>query len=57
LASDGFFPFDDTVRLAANHGICAVIQPGGSKRDADSIAVCDDFGLAMVLTGKRHFLH
>jgi phosphoribosylaminoimidazolecarboxamide formyltransferase/IMP cyclohydrolase len=57
LASDGFFPFDDTVRLAANHGISAVIQPGGSKRDSDSIAACDELGLAMVLTGKRHFLH
>ncbi len=57
LASDGFFPFDDTVRLAANHGISAVIQPGGSKRDGDSVAVCDELDLAMVLTGKRHFLH
>jgi phosphoribosylaminoimidazolecarboxamide formyltransferase/IMP cyclohydrolase len=57
LASDGFFPFDDTVRLAANHGISAVIQPGGSVRDADSIAACDALGLAMVTTGRRHFLH
>jgi phosphoribosylaminoimidazolecarboxamide formyltransferase/IMP cyclohydrolase len=57
LASDGFFPFDDTVRLAASHGIAAVIQPGGSVRDADSIAACDALGLAMVLTGRRHFLH
>ena len=57
LASDGFFPFDDTVRLAAKHGISAVIQPGGSKRDGDSVAVCDELDLAMVLTGKRHFLH
>jgi len=45
------------VRLAANHGISAVIQPGGSKRDGDSVAVCDELDLAMVLTGKRHFLH
>ncbi len=57
LASDGFFPFDDTVRLAARHGIRAVIQPGGSVRDADSIAACDELGLAMVVTGRRHFLH
>jgi phosphoribosylaminoimidazolecarboxamide formyltransferase/IMP cyclohydrolase len=57
LASDGFFPFDDTVRLAAGHGITAVIQPGGSVRDADSIAACNQLGLAMVVTGRRHFLH
>lgn len=57
LASDGFFPFDDTVRLAAEHGITAVIQPGGSVRDGDSIAACDELGLAMVTTGRRHFLH
>jgi phosphoribosylaminoimidazolecarboxamide formyltransferase/IMP cyclohydrolase len=57
LASDGFFPFDDTVRLAASHGITAVIQPGGSLRDGDSISACDELGLAMVVTGRRHFLH
>jgi phosphoribosylaminoimidazolecarboxamide formyltransferase/IMP cyclohydrolase len=57
LASDGFFPFDDTVRLAAQHGIQAVIQPGGSKRDPDSIAACNEHGMAMVITGTRHFLH
>ena len=57
LASDGFFPFDDTVRLAASHGIAAVIHPGGSKRDADSIQACDELGIAMLLTGRRHFLH
>ena len=57
LASDGFFPFDDTVRLAASHGIRALIQPGGSVRDADSITACDELGLAMVTTGRRHFLH
>ncbi len=57
LASDGFFPFDDTVRLAASHGISAVIHPGGSVRDKDSIAACDELGLAMVVTGRRHFLH
>jgi phosphoribosylaminoimidazolecarboxamide formyltransferase/IMP cyclohydrolase len=57
LASDGFFPFDDTVRLAAGQGITAVIQPGGSVRDADSITACNALGLAMVVTGRRHFLH
>jgi phosphoribosylaminoimidazolecarboxamide formyltransferase/IMP cyclohydrolase len=57
LASDGFFPLDDSVRLAASHGISAVIQPGGSVRDGDSIQVCNELGLAMVITGRRHFLH
>ncbi len=57
LASDGFFPFDDTVRLAASHGITAVIHPGGSMRDGDSITACDELGLAMLATGRRHFLH
>jgi phosphoribosylaminoimidazolecarboxamide formyltransferase/IMP cyclohydrolase len=57
LASDGFFPFDDSVRLAAGYGISAVIQPGGSVRDVESIAACDALGLAMVVTGRRHFLH
>ncbi|MEB3354403.1 MAG: bifunctional phosphoribosylaminoimidazolecarboxamide formyltransferase/IMP cyclohydrolase [Cyanobacteriota bacterium] len=57
LASDGFFPFDDTVRLAAEYGITAVIQPGGSMRDDDSVAACNQLGLAMVVTGRRHFLH
>ena len=57
LASDGFFPFDDTVRLAAEHGIAAVIHPGGSLRDAESIQACDELGMTMLLTGRRHFLH
>ncbi len=57
LASDGFFPFGDTVRLAAAHGITAVIQPGGSLRDGESIQACDQLDLAMVCTGRRHFLH
>ncbi|MEA5414175.1 bifunctional phosphoribosylaminoimidazolecarboxamide formyltransferase/IMP cyclohydrolase [Synechococcus sp. BA-132 BA5] len=57
LASDGFFPFDDTVLLAARHGITAVIQPGGSKRDPDSIAACKAHDMVMVITGRRHFLH
>ncbi|MCP9819321.1 bifunctional phosphoribosylaminoimidazolecarboxamide formyltransferase/IMP cyclohydrolase [Synechococcus sp. Cruz-9H2] len=57
LASDGFFPFADTVRLAAEHGITAVIQPGGSMRDGESIQACDQLDLAMICTGRRHFLH
>ena len=57
LASDGFFPFSDTVRLASDYGIKAVIQPGGSIKDKDSIDVCNELGMTMVLTGKRHFLH
>jgi len=57
LASDGFFPFDDTVKMAADYGISAIIQPGGSIRDKDSISACNELGIKMVLTGKRHFLH
>ncbi len=57
LASDGFFPFDDTVKLAGKHGIKAIIQPGGSIRDQSSIEACDELGISMVFTGKRHFLH
>ena len=57
LASDGFFPFDDTVRAAAAAGITAIVQPGGSLRDKDSIKAANELGLLMVLTGVRHFLH
>ncbi|PZO40531.1 MAG: bifunctional phosphoribosylaminoimidazolecarboxamide formyltransferase/inosine monophosphate cyclohydrolase [Pseudanabaena frigida] len=57
LASDGFFPFDDSVRTAAAAGIIAIVQPGGSMRDADSIKAADELGLIMVFTGIRHFLH
>ncbi len=57
LASDGFFPFDDTVRLAASKGIKAIIQPGGSIRDKESIKACNELGLTMMTTGRRHFLH
>ncbi|UFP93401.1 bifunctional phosphoribosylaminoimidazolecarboxamide formyltransferase/IMP cyclohydrolase [Gloeobacter morelensis] len=57
LASDGFFPFDDTVRAAAERGIRAIVQPGGSLRDEDSIRACNELGVAMVITGVRHFLH
>ena len=57
LASDAFFPFRDNVDEAAQAGVTAVVQPGGSKRDDDSIAACDEHGLAMVFTGFRHFRH
>ena len=57
LASDGFFPFDDCVRLAAAAGIVAVVQPGGSRRDQEVIDTCDELGLAMVFTNRRHFRH
>ena len=57
LASDGFFPFDDSVRTAAAAGINAIVQPGGSMRDADSIKAANELGLIMVFTGIRHFLH
>lgn len=57
LASDAFFPMDDTVELAARAGITAIIQPGGSIRDKDSIAKADEHGIAMVFTGVRHFRH
>jgi phosphoribosylaminoimidazolecarboxamide formyltransferase/IMP cyclohydrolase len=57
LASDAFFPFRDNVDEAARAGVTAVVQPGGSMRDADSVAACDEHGLAMVLTGVRHFRH
>ena len=57
LASDAFFPFRDNVDEAAKAGVTAIVQPGGSMRDADSIAACDEHGLAMVFTGVRHFRH
>jgi phosphoribosylaminoimidazolecarboxamide formyltransferase/IMP cyclohydrolase len=57
LASDAFFPFRDNIDEAARAGVTAVIQPGGSMRDQDSIQACDEHGLAMVLTGIRHFRH
>lgn len=57
LASDGFFPFDDSVRSAAAAGIQLLIQPGGSMRDAESIAAANELGVVMVMTGIRHFMH
>ena len=57
MASDAFLPFRDNLDVAAGYGIRAVIQPGGSKRDAEVIAAADEHGLAMVFTGMRHFRH
>jgi phosphoribosylaminoimidazolecarboxamide formyltransferase/IMP cyclohydrolase len=57
LASDAFFPFNDIVGEAAKHGIKAIIQPGGSIRDQDSIDACNEKGISMVFTGIRHFKH
>ncbi|MDQ3088144.1 MAG: bifunctional phosphoribosylaminoimidazolecarboxamide formyltransferase/IMP cyclohydrolase, partial [Acidobacteriota bacterium] len=57
LASDAFFPFRDNVDEAAKFGITAIIQPGGSMRDEETIQAADEHGLAMVFTGVRHFKH
>jgi phosphoribosylaminoimidazolecarboxamide formyltransferase/IMP cyclohydrolase len=57
MASDAFFPFRDNIDVAASHGIRAVIQPGGSKRDDEVIAAADEHGMAMVFTSTRHFRH
>ena len=57
LASDGFFPFNDVVALAAEYGIKAIVQPGGSIRDEDSIKLADEKGITMLFTGERHFKH
>jgi phosphoribosylaminoimidazolecarboxamide formyltransferase / IMP cyclohydrolase len=57
MASDAFFPFRDNVDAGAEHGVTAIIQPGGSIRDAEVIAAADEHGLAMVFTGTRHFRH
>ncbi|HRN42524.1 MAG TPA: bifunctional phosphoribosylaminoimidazolecarboxamide formyltransferase/IMP cyclohydrolase PurH, partial [Vicingus sp.] len=57
MASDAFFPFPDCVELADNEGITAVVQPGGSIKDQESIDYCDAHNMAMVITGFRHFRH
>lgn len=57
LASDAFFPFPDSIHRAAEAGIAAIVQPGGSVKDNDVIAACNQHGLPMVLTGRRHFKH
>ncbi|HEU4842557.1 MAG TPA: bifunctional phosphoribosylaminoimidazolecarboxamide formyltransferase/IMP cyclohydrolase PurH, partial [Ilumatobacteraceae bacterium] len=56
-ASDAYFPFRDGLDVAAEAGVAAIIQPGGSIRDAEVIAAADERGLAMVFTGERHFRH
>jgi len=57
LASDAFFPFPDGPELAINHGVTAIIQPGGSVRDKDVIELADKYNVAMLFTGIRHFRH
>ncbi|MFV1965758.1 MAG: bifunctional phosphoribosylaminoimidazolecarboxamide formyltransferase/IMP cyclohydrolase [Pirellulaceae bacterium] len=57
MASDAFFPFPDSIRKASEAGVSAVIQPGGSKKDDDVIAACNEWGLPMIFTGRRHFKH
>ena len=57
LASDGFFPFSDSVKIANEYGIKSIIQPGGSVRDKESIDMCNKFGISMIFTNRRHFLH
>jgi phosphoribosylaminoimidazolecarboxamide formyltransferase/IMP cyclohydrolase len=57
LASDAFFPFRDSVDVAANAGVTAIIQPGGSRNDKEAIDACNEHGIAMVFTGIRHFKH
>ena len=57
LGSDAFFPFPDSMERAAGAGITAIIQPGGSRRDDEVIAACNQHGLAMIFTGRRHFKH
>jgi phosphoribosylaminoimidazolecarboxamide formyltransferase/IMP cyclohydrolase len=57
LASDGFLPFDDTVTLAQQYGVTAIVQPGGSVRDEDSVKKANEFGMTMLVTGMRHFKH
>lgn len=57
LASDAFFPFPDSIEKAAQAGIAAIVQPGGSRRDDEVIAACDRLGIPMLFTGRRHFKH
>ena len=57
MASDAFFPFPDCVTIAANAGITAIVQPGGSIRDQESIDASNELGIAMCTTGNRHFKH
>jgi phosphoribosylaminoimidazolecarboxamide formyltransferase/IMP cyclohydrolase len=57
VGSDAFFPFPDAVEKVIGAGAAAIVQPGGSKRDDEALAVCEKHGVAMVFTGRRHFRH
>lgn len=57
MASDAFFPFVDSAEIAFNEGIHAIVQPGGSVRDEDTVKFCDEHNMTMIFTGKRHFKH
>jgi phosphoribosylaminoimidazolecarboxamide formyltransferase/IMP cyclohydrolase len=57
MASDAFFPFDDGPRAAIAAGVTSIIQPGGSRNDQDVVAACDEAGVAMLFTARRHFRH
>ena len=57
MGSDAFFPFPDSIDTAAAAGVVAIIQPGGSKNDADAVAACNRHGISMIFTGRRHFKH
>ena len=57
LASDAFFPYPDSIEEAYKAGIKYIIQPGGSIRDKEVVSLCDKYGMSLILTGVRHFLH
>jgi phosphoribosylaminoimidazolecarboxamide formyltransferase/IMP cyclohydrolase len=57
VASDAFFPFRDAIDEAAKAGVTAIVQPGGSRNDAEAVAACNEHHLAMLFTGRRHFKH
>ena len=57
LISDAFFPFRDSIEAANEYGVKYIVEPGGSIRDSEVIEACDEFGIAMVFTGRRHFKH
>jgi phosphoribosylaminoimidazolecarboxamide formyltransferase/IMP cyclohydrolase len=57
LISDAFFPFKDSIEEAHKWGVKYIVQPGGSIKDPEVIAACDSFGMAMAMTGERHFRH
>ena len=57
MASDAFFPFPDSIEIAKDYGITAIIQPGGSLKDKEVIETCNKYGISMVFTGMRHFRH